>query len=386
MATTMNTRQLQALPQNVVRQLPKHLRLRYALQERLGGLAAGEALPTIAALQAEFSLAQGTVVRVLRELQHDGLVEGRHGSGYYATGQTRLCNVAIYFSVDVLHPETGAFPRLLLKGLERAAGEFPEVRYRHYFAAGTDCQWHDRVCALEHDVRRHLVDGVILFGLYGGEFGDLPVPVAAWQLLPQVQAHVLVDQEALVRQGLEALRARDCRAVAYLGGHQERLPAEDSPYFRTVQRQQRLCELFRHEAARLGLKTRPAWTVPGAGETGVSVTAAHAAARFRDLWASFPQKPDGLLSTDDYRTRGALAAMAELGVVPGRDLLVASHVNRGSDLLDGQAVIRLEVDPAEIAHALLQAVTALMAGRHHAADPLLVAPRLVAAPAVARRR
>ncbi len=371
-----NDPQLHFLPAGLAIHLPKHVRLKYALQERIGKMSVGEALPTIAALQSEFRLAQGTVVRVLRELQGEGLVEGRHGSGYFATGQRDLKNIAIYFSIDVLHPESGTFPSLLLKGLQRAAGTFEEVRFRHYFSAGSDCLWHDRICALEYDVRRRLVDGVILFGHYGGEFGDLPVPVVSWQLLPQVKARVLLDEESMVRQALAVLKARGCRSVAYMGGQKNTLPPADSPFLPIAQRQQKLLDFFLKESKHLGLETRPEWIVPALDGTGISAGVEHAKSGFTRLWNAVREKPDGMISTDDYRTLGALAAMGELGVAAGRDIQVASHVNRGSKILEGCPVIRLEIDPAEIAHALLGTVTALIEGRSDVPDIVLVEPHL----------
>lgn len=365
------------LPPDAINHLPKHVRLKYALEARIAKLPAGSQLPSISSLQAEFALAQGTVVRVLRQLQNEGLIEGRHGSGFFATGQRQLCSIGIYFSIDIMAPETGIFPRLLLKGLERAAGQFKEVRYHHYFAAASDCEYHDRVCSLEHDVRRRLVDGVILFGHYGGQFANLPVPQVAWLLPPHVQAHVMVDEEAMVRLGLTALRERGCRTVAYLADHTDALPPADSPYFAISQHQLQIRDFFLREAKRLGLQTRPEWLAAGSGETGVTTVTADATGRFHAIWNAAKQKPDGLLSLDDYRTRGALAAMAEIGLVPGKDLHVASHVNRGSPVLDDQPVIRLEVDPDEIALALLKTVTALIAGQTKVPDLVLVPPHWV---------
>lgn len=372
----MGRNSLDRLPGDVLEHVPKHVRLKYALQARIGKLVQGDPLPSIASIQDEFHLAQGTVVRALRELQNEGVVEARHGSGFFATGYLHLQTVAIYISVDVLHPDAGHFPRLLLRQLEQAAGQFGDLRFRHYFAAGSDCLWQDRVCSLAYDVRRRLVDGIIVFGLYGGEFGDLPVPVVSWQLLPQVQAHVMVDEEAMVRKGLEALRRRGCRTVAYMGGHPETLPSEDSPYLPMARHLQRCRDCFLQEAKRLRLVTRPGWIMPGSSSPGAAAATTNGKVHFHELWGAAEQKPDGLLSTDDYTSRGALAAMAELGVVPGRDLQVASQVNRGSDLLDGQPVIRLEVDPGDIARALLKTVSGLMAGRKDVPKLTLVEPHL----------
>jgi GntR family transcriptional regulator len=51
-----------------------------------GALRAGEQLPTIRKLAEELVMNPNTVVRAYRELEHEGLVELRHGSGAFITG------------------------------------------------------------------------------------------------------------------------------------------------------------------------------------------------------------------------------------------------------------------------------------------------------------
>ena len=48
-----------------------------------GALRAGERLPTIRSLAEELVVNPNTVVRAYRELQHEGIVELRQGSGAY---------------------------------------------------------------------------------------------------------------------------------------------------------------------------------------------------------------------------------------------------------------------------------------------------------------
>jgi len=48
-----------------------------------GALRAGERLPTIRTLAEELVINPNTVVRAYRELQHEGIVELRQGSGAY---------------------------------------------------------------------------------------------------------------------------------------------------------------------------------------------------------------------------------------------------------------------------------------------------------------
>ncbi len=126
----------------------------------------------------------------------------------------------------------------------------------------------------------------------------------------------------------------------------------------------------------MGLLTRDGW-IRGAGYgMGSGAAVQDAAAAFAALWAAAAEKPDGVICTDDYDAVGAVRAMRELGLEPGRDVRIASHANRGSDVLEGLPVIPVAFDPAEIARVMLQAVCKLV-------DGVAVPKRIVVPPTTA---
>jgi GntR family transcriptional regulator len=63
-----------------------------------GSLQAGDQLPTIRKLAEDLVMNPNTVVRAYRELQHEGVIELRHGSGAFISeavaGQTRVTRKA----------------------------------------------------------------------------------------------------------------------------------------------------------------------------------------------------------------------------------------------------------------------------------------------------
>jgi len=63
-----------------------------------GALRAGDQLPTIRKLSEDLVLNPNTVVRAYRELQHEGIIELRHGSGAFISesvaGHTRVTRKA----------------------------------------------------------------------------------------------------------------------------------------------------------------------------------------------------------------------------------------------------------------------------------------------------
>jgi len=65
--------------------IPVYLQLMQQIRHGIeaGALRAGERLPTIRRLAEELVINPNTVVRAYRELQHEGVVELRQGSGAY---------------------------------------------------------------------------------------------------------------------------------------------------------------------------------------------------------------------------------------------------------------------------------------------------------------
>ena len=65
--------------------IPLYLQLMQQIRHGVetGALRAGERLPTIRSLAEELVVNPNTVVRAYRELQHEGIVELRQGSGAY---------------------------------------------------------------------------------------------------------------------------------------------------------------------------------------------------------------------------------------------------------------------------------------------------------------
>jgi GntR family transcriptional regulator len=63
-----------------------------------GALRAGEQLPTLRKLAEELVVNPNTIVRAYRELEHEGLIEIRHGAGAFvsqaAAGRTRISRKA----------------------------------------------------------------------------------------------------------------------------------------------------------------------------------------------------------------------------------------------------------------------------------------------------
>jgi DNA-binding LacI/PurR family transcriptional regulator len=91
--------------------------------------------------------------------------------------------------------------------------------------------------------------------------------------------------------------------------------------------------------------------------------------------------PDGIVILNDLMTQSALATFRELGVRVNHDVTIATQSNKDSSILVGyeSLLIRLEVDPAEVARALFQTLESLMQGEipaeaKHQITPVVVQP------------
>ena len=76
--------------------------------------------------------------------------------------------------------------------------------------------------------------------------------------------------------------------------------------------------------------------------------------------------------------RGALVALSKLGLRPGTDIKIATHLNKGSTALHGYEgdLTIVEIDPAEIVAALFSMLETLMNGEKPAAPVVSVRAKL----------
>ena len=85
--------------------LPRYLQIAEMLIRDIaaGRLARGERLPPERAMAGELGIAVGTLRRALSELEARGLVERRHGSGNYVTGNAEGAGIYAFFRLELLN-------------------------------------------------------------------------------------------------------------------------------------------------------------------------------------------------------------------------------------------------------------------------------------------
>lgn len=99
----------------------KHVKLRRALSEALGDLDPGDALPPIRTLMRRYGVSLATVNRALSELESEGRVVRRRGSGVYPVAPGRSSDDSVGIVVPGL--ESPYYQRILI-GAARGVVEF----------------------------------------------------------------------------------------------------------------------------------------------------------------------------------------------------------------------------------------------------------------------
>jgi DNA-binding LacI/PurR family transcriptional regulator len=189
------------------------------------------------------------------------------------------------------------------------------------------------------------------------------VPLVALSYAPVAPYRVRLDHSQTAHLGTSELARRGCKHIALwipvgvgIGPEAGRDDFEELAAFKSA--------LAEH-----GLKFDPSLVWRGS-DLSAGVPATPEASNFeqgaeaaRGVFEGKTPKPDGILVLDDLMARGALSVFQEQGLRPGQDFQLATHTNRGSQLLLGfEDIIRLEFDPHQIAVAMIDLLDTLIAG------------------------
>ena len=328
--------------------VPMYVRLREELRKVIETKASGAALPTIVSIKKQFKVSQPTVERAIQDLRAEGLVTSRRGSGIYVTEQAKVIHAGVVFDADILDVEFGDFYRVLVRSLQLFSGD-ASIMLRHYITELLEDKEHDRYSAVVHDVSNHRLDALIVLAAYWRRPLNTTLPVIGFGYLPQTTHRVHLDQAATVRQGLEALVGQGRRRIAFL-------ETTIAPRRESERR------ALRKTASALGVTIRPEWIQPVGGYVASEAIQSGAQA-IKAIWAAPGEKPDGLVCVDEYATRGVLNAAPELGIVPGKELKIASHASKGATVLAEAPVTRIEFDPADVGRSMISLIGKITEGK-----------------------
>jgi hypothetical protein len=327
---------------------------RLAMQMRariLGQHKGGEKVPSARKLAAEYGVSVSTLRAAQAILMHEGLLTGHPRSGVRVSPSGSQLRVGVLTELNVLSPDIGYYRDLAdhtlreLRARSMAATLFcGAVKPGEVSDAITCPEFWDAVAC------RRLDAAVIL---------DVPCTEAwYWRVqglaLPAAGTFTSfgIEHNAvnIVAPGLTALRRQGAARVAMLTWSRGRI-----------------APVFDQTLAELGMVSHPKWI---AGEFNPALPGSGWEA-FRDVWTALPEKPDGLLVTDDVLFRDAARAIAELGIAVPERLKVVTHANRSSAHPPAPFPhTRFEFDPAVDARALVDLLERRLKGEAPPAEPI----------------
>jgi DNA-binding LacI/PurR family transcriptional regulator len=297
----------------------------------------GSRLPTVLELARRFDVSTNTIGKVLDTLAREGLITKRRGRGVHVTRRLHRYRIGLLSELDLLHPRTGHYFRGLASALHaelRKHGAESLLYTGHHLASSeppdtpTCPQFWTDAAAGRFD------GGVIIAAPYTAawieRFRISPVP-----LVGSIVGHGPgTDTAGIAAAAVRRLAARGARRIGLMTWTEESVG------------------LFRREVAAQGLATDDAWIShafnPGQAGAGWD--------EFREIWRRASAKPDGLVILDDMLFHDAQMAMFELGVRVPEDLRLVVQTNRGSEVPIRVPLDAIEIDPAEAAVALAEAV------------------------------
>ena len=355
-----------------------------ALSNHLAALARkmgpGARLPTMAQLAQELGISVMTLNRALSELEAQGIVVRRQGSGTYVAEDLSQSAIALVYDRDVFGPQASPFCALLLHEATKQANQNNEKFGLYLCAPDADTPVPPD---LEEAIKSRRLSGV----LFAGESNpvalqwllDQKIPLVALSYAPVAPFRVRIDHAQTAYLGALELAARGCKTIAlWIPGGVGIGPQSRDEGFEELQAFGRALDesglsydaklVFGLEQLSAGVPEAP---VQSNREQG-RVAAQETFGAPRERW------PDGVVCLDDMMTLGALAEMKKLGVEVGQGVEMATHTNRGSQLLYGlgEGLVLLEVDPARVAGAMAEMLEALLRGEELPAPVVSVAPEL----------
>lgn len=374
------------------------------LQDMVSRMEPGARLPTMQRLCETTGVSAMTMHRALSELEAQGIVIRRQGSGTFVAPRLAASEkpVALIYDRDVFESGASPFGGLLIEAARRWAKEHDRA-WRFGLAipspGGVPVQ-DDLARALEEDQ----LGGVVFVGESNPDalkwLARFKTPLVALSYTPIAPFRVKIDHADAVRLGVETLIAQGCCELGLWIPHGVGIGrtgrARSFPEL----------DAFKETLQKHGLPFRPerVWCLdqlsdqvpPRASESNQEQGLRAAREVFgamaknrktrqaRDMSTpvtSARDFPDGLVIDDDMMTRGALTSLGKMGLRVGQDIRIATHTNRGSSVLAGHEdeLTLIEIDPDEIAAALFSMLETLSEGQMPTANVVEVKPHLIEA-------
>jgi DNA-binding LacI/PurR family transcriptional regulator len=333
-----------------------------AIEAKAVELGPGGKLPTFRDLQREMGVSRTTLSTALDSLESKGVLSRRHGVGIFASAQLHHRSLVLLANPVFFQGgwESDPFwPLLIQEAHERAkaGAESLAVQFLTPGAKGKGAL----PPSLVSDLENQKVDGILGVGLEPEEIHWVQsqnTPFVAYASMGRCTA--TFDHEGLVNLAVEELAKRGCRRIELWTAPRLETDLDDHGEADTLK--------FHAAQERLGLKKGPVrrqvWRRWKATHQGEPLSISLGALLAEEAMKSPDPLPDGVAILEDTVTRGVVPALMRRGIMAGRDLLIATHSNKGSSLLSGfeDMLIRLQCDPTLLVKELFRMLEMQMAG------------------------
>lgn len=342
-------------------------------------LGPGAKLPTMQQLSEQLGISVMTLNRALSELEAQNIILRKQGSGTYVSEKLGQKSVALVYDRALIGAAASPFGELLLREAGRRANEHDE-KFSIFFSepSTSGLPVHDD---LIDDLKARKISGLLLMSHRTAAVKWLikqKLPLVSLSYHPATPFRVRIWHAQTAYLGARELARRGAKKIALwlpagvgIGRAEGEKSFEELDFFKNALRES---DLPFDENLVYNLPNLSDELKNGASNQEQGLDAANAVfdPKNRANW------PDGIVILDDMMTRGALTAMSQLGVVPGRDVQIASHTNKGSQTLFGydKSLIFLEIDPSQVAEAMFEMLETLMSDATPENDVVSIAPVL----------
>lgn len=331
-----------SLHQQVATRLRKHI---------TADLRAGDRVEAEPALAKRFGVSTRTIREAITTFAHEGLVERRPGRGTYVLDRTAQKHVAVIIGVHPDHKREGQFVLRLANYFyhffahEKIAMR-PYWAPAHLPAAARDVSLEE----FQRAVARNEVAGiVVLKGPLDERWKTALAQAGAPMVGEETPYEVGTDSMDFLREAIRYLVAHGRRRIGLLVWRDPEAQRA-CPWLTDVVPQ------FQELVRQAGGESRPGWI----GHDLHPLTVGSGYSLFRELWLAHPEKPDGLVITDDTSYTDFATAALEMRIRVPAELLVVTHANKDSGVLYPFPTARLEIDPDEVGAELGRLALRLM--------------------------
>lgn len=362
----------------------KTMKLREFLKKYIACHPVGTRLPSYTTLMKEHGVSQNTVMNALNELVKDKKIICERRRGMFISPRAALTNIGVVFGRDIFSANAAPVSRMFLRYIEDEATTHNENI--SLFINTKQVMIEDHGIMVNRDLLDALnsdqMDGLILVETRGKDEVEWllthNLPIVTMSSYSHTGHVVTSNIGSMVDLAMEELIKRGCQKIALLSmyGNMGRAAFNNDMV------------AYKNALSRCGLKLRNDLVFQAGASPADSVnypqvsneqTGFQAAEFFLNGTDQGHLPFDGFICTDDRATSGFLSKLSQMGITPGQDIIIATHVNRAMPVLMGyeDKLIRIEINPEALMHKAFEVLRKLIAGQRDIPKLILVESQII---------